>query len=93
MTKHLTVVYTIHDEEAFEPVRKQIFDSMKDSKGEPFAATAVSLDHEMQRTHWYERAAEEIDDYYDLRDVMDSIAGHPDIGSVKSLDELRGFGA
>ena len=83
MTKHITVVYTVHDEEAFEPTRQQIIESMNSTENAPFAVTAVSLDHEMQRTHWCEIAAEEIGDYYGLKEALENIVGHPDIASVK----------
>jgi hypothetical protein len=79
----------INDDDAFEPTRKAIFEQLKKSDGLPFAATAVSLDHEMQRVHWMEQAAEYISDGYELREVLDTIAGHVDIASVSTLDELR----
>jgi hypothetical protein len=90
MSHYLTVVYTINDAKAFEPTRKKIFEDFHDSGGRPVAATAVSLDHEMQRMHWIEQAAGSIDDYYDLREMIDYIVSHPDIGNVSDLDELRG---
>lgn len=88
MPKYLTVVYTINDDDAFEPTRKSIFEQLQKSDGKPFAATAVSLDHEMQRVHWMEQAAENISDGYELRAMIETIAGHTDIASVSTLDEL-----
>jgi len=89
MPKHLTVVYTINDPEAFEPTRRKIFEDFGDSDGKAFAATAVSLDHEMQRVHWMEQAAVTIEDHYALHEMIDHIAGHPDIGNVSNLKELQ----
>jgi hypothetical protein len=90
MPHYLTVGYTVNDAKAFEPTRKKIFEDLHDSEGRPFAATAVSLDHEMQRVHWMKQAASNIDDYYDLREMIDHIVSHPDIGNVSDLDDLRG---
>jgi hypothetical protein len=87
MTTHYTVVYTIHDREAFEETRKRLNADMKPSEGEPFAITAISCDHEIQRCHWYEVASETVDDDL-LRDTMDDIASRVDIGSIESLDDL-----
>jgi hypothetical protein len=44
----------------------------------------------MQRMRWIEQAASSIDDHYDLHEMIDYIASHPDIGNVSDLDELRG---
>lgn len=89
MLRYITVVYTINDSDAFEPTRKAIFDQFKDSDGLPFAATAVSNDHEIQRVYWMEQAVENIHDSYDLKKTIDAIVGHTNIGDVKSLNELR----
>ena len=104
MPKYLTVVYTIHDEEAFEPTRKAILDQFRRVPSSPdgalnlpFAVTAFSMDHELRRVHWMEQAVEHIRDGYKLRDTLESISGHVNIGEVRSLKDLgyagddRGF--
>ena len=91
MARHLTVVYTINDDAAFEQERARIFELLKHSAQEienaPYTVTAISNDHEIQRTHWMEQAAENLDDDF-LPEVIESIAGHPSITSVESLDEF-----
>lgn len=89
METHITVVYTIRDNDAFESIRKKIFEDFADDKDAPYAVTAVSLDHEIQRMHWVEQATTEVDDFFDLKDILDAIAGHPNIASIESLDDLR----
>lgn len=88
MTKYLTVVYTINDSNAFESTRQAIFDSFKQASDLPFAVTAISLDHEMQRIELIERALEEIDDFYDLRDTIDEIIAHPSIADIKNINDI-----
>ena len=90
MKRYLTVVYTINDTEAFKPTRKMIQEQFKPSENEPFAITAMSADHEIRRMELIEQAAEECDDIYELREMIEAIAGHPKIGDVKNLEQLRG---
>ena len=90
MSRYLTVVYTINDTDAFEPTRKMIQDQFKPSENEPFAITAMSVDHEIRRMELIEQAAEECDDIHELREMIETITGHLKIGDVHSLEELRG---
>jgi hypothetical protein len=83
MAMHLTVVYTIHDNDAFDEERKRLQSYFKSSDGEPWAITAMSLDHEMQRLHWIESALDEGD-----MDAIDAAISHINIGAVKSLNDL-----
>ena len=90
MNRYLTVVYTINDTEAFEPTREMIQEQFKPSANEPFAITAMSVDHEIRRLELIEQAAEECDDIHELREMIETIAGHLKIGDVKNLEQLRG---
>ncbi len=82
--RHLTVVYTINDKDAFQPELQRIMENNKPSDGEPWALTAWSRDHEITRMEFIEQALDEND--IDLaRDIISMI----DIGDFKSLDEIR----
>lgn len=83
MPRYLTVVYTIHDEKEFEAEKAAINDKFKSSEGEPWAITAMSLDHEIQRVHLIEEALDR-DEYR----KADMAIGHVDIGNIKSLEQL-----
>jgi hypothetical protein len=83
MPKFLTLVYTIHDEEAFRKEKDSINEKFKSSKGEPWAITAMSADHEIQRVHWIEEALNS-DDIHAANEAI----GRVNIGDVNSLDEL-----
>lgn len=83
MPKFLTVVYTIHDVTAFEEERNRLMDKFKESENEPWAITAMSIDHEMNRLHWVEEALNAND-----MAAVDAAISHIDIGNIKSLDEL-----
>jgi len=80
---HFTIVYTVNDEDSFKEERQKIMDNMKSSNGEPWAITAMSLDHELQRLHLIEEALNERD-----FDVIESILYEMDIGNINSLDEM-----
>jgi len=56
--KHLTVVFTINDKEAFRPELDKLMANFKGSEGEPWAITAISRDHEMRRLELIEEAVE-----------------------------------
>lgn len=78
--KYITLVFEYENEDDVNSIRA--IAKAENCRG-------FSMDHEMRRLHWYERAAEEIEDFCDLKDVLDKIAGHPEIASVKTMDELR----
>lgn len=64
MTKHLTVVYTINDDEAFEAKREEIFNSYHEydpSTPPAWGVSAVSQDNEILRVEKIERALEQFD--------------------------------
>jgi len=50
MPKFLTVVYTIHDEREFRKEKDAINEKFMSSKGKPWAITAMSIDHEINRS-------------------------------------------
>jgi len=87
MTRHITVVYTINDDDAFADEMARITGNMKSSGGEPWAITAMSLDHEMQRVEYMERIAKNLSGDYDLADWIDHIAGIDGIGNV-AFDDI-----
>jgi len=50
--QHLTVVYTVHNMDAFESELdrvKELFDTTLEEDGRPWVITAMSSDHEMKR--------------------------------------------
>ncbi len=83
MPRHLTVVYTINDDDSFTEERDRLMTFFQESKGKPWAITAISIDHEINRLHWVEEALSAND-----MDAVDAAIGHIDIGNVQSLDEL-----
>lgn len=85
MTQHLTVVYTIHDQEAFQAEHYRLKQKFMESEGKPWAITAMSLDHEMQRLHWVEEAL-----HQDDKEAALAALSHPNITEVECLTELQG---
>lgn len=84
MPKFLTVVYTIHNEKEFRKERDAINEKFMASEGKPWAITAMSVDHEINRLHWIEEALNAEDSQ-----AVDAAISCGDIGNVKSLDDLR----
>lgn len=85
MPKYLTVVYTINDEAAFSPEREKLMSNFKKSEGEPWAITAMSIDHELQRLELIEEAIA-INDM----DAIEHILGAPNVGDYATLEALQG---
>jgi len=85
MPKYLTVVYTINNQAAFEDERKALMEKFTASKGNPWAITAMSADHELHRLGLIEEAIEQRS-----LDKIEEILADPDVGKYKTLDDLRG---
>jgi hypothetical protein len=85
MPTHLTVVYTINDENAFAAERERLLSLFKGSKGEQWAITAMSKDHEMRRVDLIQDAVDE-----DAMDLIEDILGACEIGNSTTLDDIRG---
>lgn len=64
--RHLTIVYTINNEDEFAPELDRINGLLSPSKGKPWAITAMSLDHEIQRVADIHEAA----DSYDMDEII-----------------------
>jgi hypothetical protein len=84
MPRHLTVVYTINDEAAFQPEQERLKEMFKASANEPWAVTAMSLDHEMTRLSFVEDAHNNNEDY-----LIDEICGCIDIGKFDTLEDFK----
>jgi hypothetical protein len=85
MPKYLTVVYTINDESAFTNEREKLMSNFKKSEGEPWAITAMSIDHELDRLSFIEEAVAEND-----MDAIKHILEAQGVGDYENLEELRG---
>lgn len=81
--KHLTVVYTINDENAFEQERQRILGLTSLSAGKPFAITSWSLDHEINRTTLIQEAIDNRD--FDAAEQIVSAVG---VGNYESVEEF-----
>ncbi|WP_299314992.1 hypothetical protein [uncultured Halomonas sp.] len=91
MPRHLTVVYTIHDDALFEDEQQKIFERFRQSacsgsEAEPWTITAVSSDHEIRRLELIEQALEQEDDRVEL---IARILGQTDIGNADDLQVLQ----
>ena len=84
MPKHYTVVYTVNDDESFKEEWERIHENFMQSEGKPWAITAVSLDHEIDRLSLIEDALNAND-----LEAADKAIGFVNIGRIKSLDELK----
>ena len=83
--KHMTVVYTINDAEAFEEERQRMMKLFQPSKDKPWAITAISVDDEIHRVDLLTEAVNNND-----IEMADVVLGHLDIGNVKQLSDLCG---
>lgn len=61
MPKHITVVYTINDERAFEAEHHRIMEHMQADTNQPWAITAITRDHEIRRLELIEKALDKND--------------------------------
>ena len=82
--RHMTIVYTINDEEAFKSEAERMEGLFSSSEGKPWAITAWSRDHEMNRVDLIRDA---IDARCDL-DVIDNIVNAANIKG-RTLDSFR----
>jgi len=82
--RHLTIVYTINDEKAFEEEAQRIRNMTKPSDGEPFAITAYSLDHEINRLDLICEAINSCHDKY----MIEQIYSANDVGQYSSIEEF-----
>jgi len=90
--RYVTVVFEVNDSQRFERELGHLFQLLEDAESSSYRTVAWSADHEIRRCELYEESAEQADDLYELREVMERIAGHADIGGVQSLEELcEGF--
>lgn len=71
--RHLTVVYTINDDDAFKPESDRIYGAFQSSAGLPYAITAISHGHEMNRVQLIEDATDRYRDDDTLRLAIDEI--------------------
>ncbi|WP_422475705.1 hypothetical protein [Endozoicomonas sp. ALB032] len=55
---HLTIVYTVNDQKAFEAEKARIRNYFESPDGKPWAITAWSIDHEIKRLGLIEEALE-----------------------------------
>ena len=83
MPKYITAVYTINDEEAFTEEMKRLKENFKSSEGEPWAISAMSVDHEVNRLALIEEASEEGN-----MDLIETLISSAEIGN-KPLDSFR----
>ncbi|MBS0424574.1 MAG: hypothetical protein JSR71_09180 [Proteobacteria bacterium] len=81
--RHLTVVYTINDEKAFEEEQQRISNLCSPSQGKPFAITAWSLDHEINRTMLIQEALENHD--WETAEQLISADGVGKYGNVEEF--------
>lgn len=83
-TNNLTVVFTINDHEQFESERQRLFKMFKKPDGEPYAITAISIGHEIQRLELIEMCLDE-----DRPDLADFVFGLIDPSKYTSVEELE----
>lgn len=82
--RHLTVVYTINDEKAFEEEAQRIRNITSQSDGKPFAITAFSMDHEVNRSNLIDEAINAGHDKY----LIEQIASANDVGQYSTIEEF-----
>lgn len=87
MSRQLTVVYTINNEDAFSDHKKIITDHFMESKDKPWAVTAQSMGDEMHRLYLIEEAHNN-----NRHDLLDEIFGLLDPQIFDSLEDLDGYG-
>ncbi|WP_257292057.1 hypothetical protein, partial [Endozoicomonas sp. ONNA1] len=58
-TTHLTIVYTVNDQKAFEVEKSRIRNYFESPDGKPWAITSLSRDHEIKRLELIEEALEQ----------------------------------
>lgn len=83
MPRHLTTVYTINDEKGFEPEQNRLLDFFQESKGKPWAITAMSVDHEIHRLYLVEEAHQR-----GRHDLLDDIFGLVETTQYEDLNEF-----
>lgn len=82
--KHLTVVYSIQDGDAFMSEHQRIMELFYHDMGDkPWGITAVSLDHEIRRIELIEEAINMSD-----MDLVYELLEHTDVGNLQTLQEL-----
>ncbi len=84
MARHLTVVYTIHDEKFFEEEQKMLMSKFQNSNGKPWAITAMSHGDEIHRLSLIEDAHSA-----NRHDLIDDICGLIDPGNIDSIEDLE----
>ncbi len=83
MSKYITVVFEINNEESFKEKQAEFHEKMLDGKGEPWRVTAMSLDNEMARLSLMEDAR----DFDDFPFIFDEIANAVDV-TGKTVDDF-----
>ena len=83
---YMTCVYTISDQEAFEPEKKRIFEHFQKLGGRPWAITAISMGDEIHRLRLAEEAHNNNRD-----DLLDNIFSIVDPSKINSISELDDF--
>jgi hypothetical protein len=86
MTKHITVVYTVEDDESFRVKFDEIMDSMKKFDPEnpgPWGVSAVSRDNEFMRIEKIEQALMS----FENDDLVDKIKQYLEESPVMPLEE------
>ena len=85
-TNNLTIVYTVNDKVAFKEEFDRLNNVFKSSKGEPWAITAVSHGHEIDRLALIESAHDK-----NRHDLLDEIFGLLDPAKIKSIRDLESY--
>lgn len=80
---HLTCVYTINDPDAFKPEMEAVLAKHTSSNGKPWAITALSRGHELDRLE-YARGAVDANRI----ELLDEILNRAEISSGMSLDDF-----
>jgi len=81
--RHLTIVYTINDEDAFDEEEKRIKNMISESDGKPFAITAWSQDNEVNRHMLMLECLDRHD-----RDTLEQLVSADDVGDYATIDEF-----
>lgn len=82
--KHLTVIYTINDPEAFKPELDRLMKMFTPSDGKAFCITAISRDHEMHRLELIEQAIEA-----NQPEVIEEILGINNIHTIENISDIE----
>ena len=85
-TNNLTVVYTVNDKAAFKEEFERLNNDFKSSKGEPWAITAMSHGHEIDRLELIESAHDE-----NRHDLLGEIFGLLDPAKIKNIRDLESY--